>query len=57
MNDSQYRGSAGRGEIIHYVLASGSDRSSKLRANYVRISVQICDNAICVLNVLYQCPG
>ena len=33
-------------------LASGSERSYERRAKYLRISVQIYDNAICVFYVL-----
>ena len=59
MDDSQFHGNAGEATLLtgaHYAterLASGSERLSKLRTKYLRISVQIYDNAICVLNILY----
>ena len=60
MGDSQYRGNAGDATSptgTHYaqtLLASGRERSSKLRAKYLRISVQIYGNAIFMLNVLHK---
>ena len=54
MGDRQYRGSATSQTGAHYTqtpLVSGSKRSSKLRAKYLRISVLIYDNAIRVFKL------